>query len=105
MSLTDIQRNFLLDEFGINESHFFKLTPLNLWRLREDCIEIECDEAMIDINEVTFRGNLAASVVDIVSALLPLEWRSKTPMQIQLESVDEKEESMTYKRDQIAVAV
>ena len=60
---------------------------------------------MIDTDGVTSRGNLAASVVDIVSALLPSEWRSKSPMQVQSESVDEKAESMTYKRDQMAVAV
>ena len=39
--LTNDQRDFSRNEFGICESRFFGLAPLRLWMLREDCIEVE----------------------------------------------------------------
>jgi len=83
MNLTDVQHMFLSDEFGLNESQLHNLTPLRLWKLREDCIGIECDEAMIDTNTTTERGNVAASLVDILSSILPKDWKRKTPQEVE----------------------
>ena len=105
MRLTDDQRVFLLNEFGICESRFFELAPLKLWMLREDCIEVECDEALVNMDEVTHRGSLAASVVDIVSSILPMEWQCKTPQQVQSECLHEEVESLANLHDQMVVVV
>ena len=83
MNLTNAQHKFLSDEFELNESQLHNLTLLRLWKLREDCIGIECDEAMIDTNATTERGNVAASLVDILSATLPKDWKRKTPSEVE----------------------
>jgi hypothetical protein len=77
MNLSYKQREFISDEFGLYESKLCNLSPLLLWKLREDCIDIECNEAMLDTNATTERGNMAASVVDVLSAILPKEWGRK----------------------------
>ncbi|MCL2203043.1 MAG: hypothetical protein FWB88_03785 [Defluviitaleaceae bacterium] len=83
MNLSNIQRRFINDEFGLSEAQFYGLSPLPLWKLREDCIDIECCEAMLDTNAATERGNVAASVVDILSSILPKEWKQKTPPEVE----------------------
>jgi len=83
MSLSAEQSKFLDKEFGMRESQLYGLAPLHLWRLREDCIGIECDEAEEYPESVTERGNSAASIVDLVSSLLPKEWRRKTPPEVE----------------------
>jgi hypothetical protein len=83
MKLSAEQSKFLDEEFGVLESQLYGLEPLPLWRLREDCIGIECDEAEEYPESVTERGNLAASIVDLVSSLLPKEWKRKTPPEVE----------------------
>ena len=83
MNLNATQCSFLADEFGLSESKLYSLAPLPLWRLREDCIEIECDEAMIDTNSSTVRGDVAASIVDVISSILPNEWKRKTLSEVE----------------------
>jgi len=82
MGLTNAQINFLSDEFGLSESQFSSLSPILLWKLREDCIEIECDEAEINVNTSTVRGNLAAGMVDLASSILPTEWKRLSPPEV-----------------------
>ena len=59
----------------------------------------------MNTDEVTFRGNLAASLVDVISSHLPKDWRCKTPMQVQAECLEEEIRKSMFLRDQVAIAM
>ena len=103
--MTDKQRTFLANEFGLNESQLYNLTPLHLWKLREDCIEIECDEAEINIDSNTERGKSAAGVVDIISSVLPKEWKRKTPQEVETMYINKSLPEFIFTPGNVAVAV
>ena len=91
---------FLVDEFELCEAvinEFSGLPPQHLWTIREDCISIECDESMADIHSSTIRGKTAASVVDIISSMLPPEWKRKTPPEVEAMFPELKAGSMCRK--------
>ena len=105
MNLTEVQLQFLTDEFGVNVTQFHEFKPLHLWQLREECIGIECDEAESSSNSPTERGNLAASIVDVVSSLLPKEWKRKTPPEVEAMYADELATGSIFANGRVAVAV
>ena len=78
MSLTTSQRAFLSSEFGIDDINPRIMSPLELWKLREDLIELECDDDL-DGNQ----RDDAAHLVDYISKLLPEDWRRKTPPEVE----------------------
>ena len=78
MLLTTNQRAFLASEFGIDNFNPILMTSLELWKLREDLIELECDEDLEDQQR-----DEAAYLVDYISKLLPEDWRRKTPPEVE----------------------
>ena len=81
-----LRDDFLLQEFGLNISDLKALDPIQLWLLREDVEDIECDEAEKGVSE---RGLAAADLGDLLSSLLPVEWRLVTPHEVDAMCGDE----------------
>ena len=89
MNINESQIFFLQKEFSIIDTDLIKMRPLSLWKLREACIQIECDEAMLDKTATTERGDMAAGLVNILSSLLPAEWKRLTPSEVEAMQISE----------------
>ena len=78
MTLTDKQLNFLSNELGIQKFKPHLMSPYELWKLREDLIDLECNE---DIDPL--RRDEAAKLVDYMKDTIPKEWRLLTPSEVE----------------------
>ena len=88
MSLSNEQKEFLYKEFGIEIFDPQTMNPLSLWQLRENLIDLECDDELDQTKRTT-----AAHLVDYMSKLpndiFPKEWKLKSPPEV--EAMLEKE--------------
>ena len=80
--MNEKQAAFLTKTFSIDNFNPSRLTPLELWQLREKLIDCECDDALEDEQR-----DVAASIVDYFTRLpethFPKEWRLKTPPEVE----------------------
>ena len=100
MSLTNKQVAFLSTEFGIDNFTPDSLSPLEMWKLREQFIDYECDD---DANNEQI--DIAASLVDYMSSVIPDDWRLKTPPEVAALYSEEMASVDTYYDRRVATAV
>ena len=78
MPLTASQSVFLVSELGIDKINPTLMSDVDLWKLREELINLECDEDLDDE-----KRDIAAGLVDYMSSIISEDWSRKTPSEVE----------------------